>query len=452
MLRPRTVAGRKDCCREGSEVEPIPETRYAPAVDGGLVAYQAAGSGPTLTLGFHPMIGIDMMWEESSVVRFLDRLSSFTRHAWFDPRGQGSSSSLPGGRPRVIETTADDMVTVLDALAEERAVVLGLAAGPSLLFAATHPARTAALVLFDLTARVRGDHGYAGLDKGEVERTLASIEREWGTGVLTRLYGVATDERLQRWYGKCERLKMTPPEAVRLLRSVLETDLRAVLPTISVPTLVVARQRVGTPVTSRYMADDIDGAKYVEVPADTFPESALDAVEEFVTGRLPEVDLDRVLATVLFTDIVDSTKQATALGDRAWRYRLDDHDAMVRRHLGRFRGREIKTMGDGFLATFDGPARAIRCACAIRDEAGQLGIEVRAGLHTGEIELLGDDIGGTTVNIASRVSAFAGAAEVVVSRTVTDLVAGSGIGFEDRGEHPLKGVPGLWRLFAVGHT
>jgi class 3 adenylate cyclase/pimeloyl-ACP methyl ester carboxylesterase len=433
-------------------VVPTPETRYAQALDGGLVAFQVAGSGPALMLGQNPLVGIDMMWEESSVVRFLDRLSSFTRHAWFDPRGQGSSSSLPSGRLRVIETTADDMVTVLDALPEERAVVLGLAAGPSLLFAAAHPARTVALVLFDLTARVRGDHGYAGLDKGEVEATLATIGREWGTGVLTRLYGLASDERLQRWYGRCERLKFTPPEAVRLLRSVLETDLRAVLPTISVPTLVVARQRSGTPSTSRYMADDINGAKYVEVPADTFPESGLDAVEEFVTGRLPEVPADRVLATVLFTDIVDSTAHAAAMGDRSWRHRLDEHDATVRRQLVRFRGREIKTMGDGFLATFDGPARAIRCGCAIRDEARQLGIEVRAGLHIGEIELRGDDIAGTTVNIAARVAALAGPAEVVVSRTVTDLVAGSGIVFEDRGEHALKGVPGTWRLFAVAVT
>jgi class 3 adenylate cyclase len=306
-------------------------------------------------------------------------------------------------------------------------------------------------VLFDLTARLRGDLGFAGLDNGDADAILATIEREWGTGVMSRLYGLASDERLQRWYGKCERLRFTPPEAVRLYRSILETDLRAVQPTISVPTLVIGRQRLGTQ-TSRYMANHIAGAKYVEVPADTYPESGLDAVEEFVTGRLPEVPIDRVLATVLFTDIVDSTAHATALGDRAWRYRLDDHDAMVRRHFGRFRGREIKTMGDGFLATFDGPARAIRCGCAIRDEARQLGIDVRAGLHTGEIELLGDDIGGTTVNIGARVAALAGPAEVVVSRTVTDLVAWSGIEFEDRGEHELKRIPGLWRLFAVART
>jgi class 3 adenylate cyclase len=200
------------------------------------------------------------------------------------------------------------------------------------------------------------------------------------------------------------------------------------------------------------VADHIADARYLELAAGDHVGAAFDAadaIEEFVTGQLPAIAVDTVLATVLFTDIVDSTAHATALGDRGWRYRLDDHDSMVRRQLGRFRGREIKTMGDGFLATFDGPARAIRCGCAIRDEARQLGINVRAGLHTGEIELLGDDIGGTTVNIGARVAALAGPAEVLVSRTVTDVVAGSGIGFSDRGEHELKGVPGLWRLFAV---
>jgi pimeloyl-ACP methyl ester carboxylesterase len=230
-------------------VEPVPETRYAQAVDGGLVAYQVAGSGPTLTLGFFPLAGIDLMWEQPGLVRFLDRLSSFTRHVWYDARGNGMSSSpLPAGQPRVVETNVDDMVTVLDALGEVRTVVLGLAAGPSLLFAATHPARTAALVLFDLTARVRGDDGYAGVDKGEVDAILATIEREWGTGVMSRLYGLAADERLQRWYGKCERLRFTPPEAVRLFRSILETDLRPVVPTISVPT---RSSRANDPVSSR---------------------------------------------------------------------------------------------------------------------------------------------------------------------------------------------------------
>jgi class 3 adenylate cyclase len=431
-------------------VEPIPETRYAQAVDGGQVAYQVAGSGPTLMLGFYPFAGIDVMWEEPRFVGFLDRLSLFTRHAWFDPRNHGSSSRPVG--ESMVETVVDDMIAVLDALGEERAAVLGMAAGASLLFAATHPARTTALVLFDVTARFRKADTYARLDQDEIDETMATIEREWGTGVLSRLFDWATDDASQRWYGKCERLMLTPNEAGRVFRSILDTTVRDVVPTVSVPTLVMARRGGRTVSQSRDVAERINGAKYLEVSADDYLLAALDAVEEFVTGRLPEVPADRVLATVLFTDIVDSTAQATALGDRAWRYRLDDHDAMVRRHLGRFRGREIKTMGDGFLATFDGPARAIRCACAIRDEARQLGIAVRAGLHTGEIELLGDDIGGVAVNIGSRVADLAGPVEVVVSRTVTDLVAGSGIGFEDRGEHELKGVPGIWRLFAVVET
>jgi class 3 adenylate cyclase len=385
-------------------------------------------------------------------VRFLDGLSSFTRHAWFDLRGTGSSSPLPGGEPRLMEISVDDMVAVLDAIGEERAVMLGMVGHPALLLAATHPARTTALVLFDPSARFRSDIGYAGLDHEQIETHLAMIEREWGTGVLARSGGWAGDERSQRWYGKSERLVHTPRDGAEMFRVVFDTDLRDVLSAIAVPTLVVARRQSGTLSQSRYVADHINGAKYLEVPADSHLPDLLDAVEAFVTGRLPEVPLDRVLATVLFTDIVDSTAQAATLGDRAWRYRLDEHDAMVRRHMARFRGREIKTMGDGFLATFDGPARAIRCGCAIRDEARQLGIDVRAGLHTGEIELLGDDIGGVAVNIGARVAALAGPAEVLVSRTVTDLVAGSGIAFEDRGEHELKGVPGLWRLFAVAHT
>jgi class 3 adenylate cyclase len=437
-------------------VQAIPETRYAQTADGGQVAYQVAGSGPTLVLGFNPFAGIDVMWEEPSVVGFLDRLSGFTRHAWLDPRGGGSSSLLPSGRIQAVESGVDDMVTVLDALGEERCVLLGLSAAPgALVFAATYPARTAGLALFNPTARVRRDDGYAGADEEQVEQVLAMWEAEWGTGVLGRSLGWAGDERLQRWCGKCERLMYPPGEAVRVFRSVFDTDVRDVLPAISVPTLVVAHQLFVSLGQSRHVAEHVAGARYVEVRGDdrsATSDDFVDAFEEFVTGRLPVAAVDRVLATILFTDIVGSTAHTTAMGDRGWRRVLDEHDAMVRRQLGRFRGREIKTMGDGFLVTFDGPARAIRCACAIRDEARQLGIEVRAGLHTGEIELRGDDVVGVSVNIGYRVSACAGPGEVLVSRTVPDLVAGSGIGFEDRGEHQLKGVPGRWRLFAVVRT
>ncbi len=233
-----------------------------------------------------------------------------------------------------------------------------------------------------------------------------------------------------------------------MMRALAEGDLRDVLSTISAPTLVIGgTDSVLGNDQSRYVAEHISGAIYIEARR---PHEVLDAIEEFVTGRLPSPSTNRVLATVLFSDVVESTTHAATMGDRAWHQRLDAHDAMVRRQLDPFRGHEIKTLGDGFLATFDGPARAIQCGCAIRDGARQLGIEVRVGLHTGEIELRGDDIGGMTVNIAARVSALAATGEVLVSRTVTDLVAGSGITFEDRGEHELKGVPGSWKLFTVG--
>ena len=435
-------------------MEPIPETRYAQALDGAQVAYQVVGSGPILMLSFNALVSIDVMWEEPRFVRFLDRLSSFSRHVWFDPRGTGSSASSLGSERRVLESVTEDMVTVLDALGEERTILLGLTAPPALLLAATHPARTAALVLLEPSARFRSDGAYSGLDTREVDRLLAMVEREWGTGVFARLNGWAGDERARRWYAKAERLMHTPREAAAVIRAVYDIDLRSVLPAISVPTLVVARhhRHQSSVSQSRYVAEHITGAKFVELPAGDHLMEAVDPIEEFVTGQLAAVVGDRALATIVFTDIVDSTAQAATRGDRAWRHLLDEHDVMVRRQLARFRGREIKTMGDGFLATFDGPARAIRCACAIRNEARQLGLETRAGVHAGEVELRGDDIAGITVHIAARVAALAGPTEILLSRTVTDLVAGSDIELADRGEHELKGVPGHWRLFAVSET
>jgi class 3 adenylate cyclase len=423
-------------------------------LDGAQIAYQVAGSGPILMLGFNGLMSIDVMWEEPRFVRFLNGLSSFGRHVWFDPRGSGSSGSAPVGEGGVVERSVDDMVMVLDALGEERAIVLGLTPPPALAFAANHPTRTAALVLVEASARFRSDDGYPGLDSREVDRLLVMFEREWGTGVLARLSGWAGDERAQRWYAKAERLMYTPDEAAALFREVYDVDLRSILPTISAPTLVLARhQRHPSSIDqSRYVAEHITGATYVELPAGDHLVEALDPIEEFVTGRLPPDGGRRPLATILFTDIVDSTAHAAVMGDRSWRHRLDDHDAMVRRHLAQFRGREIKTMGDAFLATFDGPARAIGCACTIRDEARRLGIQTRAGVHAGEIELRGDDIGGIAVHIAARVAALAGPSEVLLSRTVADLLAGSGIRFEERGEYELKGVPGSWQVFAVRET
>jgi pimeloyl-ACP methyl ester carboxylesterase len=357
---------------ERCDVESIPETRYARALSGAQVAYQIVGSGPIPVLGFTAMPGIEMMWEEPSFVRFLDRLSLFSRHVWFDGRGLASSSSLPSGS-RVVESVVDEMVTVLDALGEERAVFLGLTSLSSLLLAATHPSRTTALVLLDPTARFRSDDGYAGLDDDQVEQGLAMLERDWGTGAVSRVLGWGGDERLRRWYGKCERLTYPPDEAVRVFRTVLDVDVRDVLATISVPTLVVARQRHPRLSQSQYVAEHIAGVKYVELTASDYllaAFDAMDAMEEFVTGRLPEAASDRVLATIFHRH-----RRFDSPGGRGGRSGLAvssrEHDALVRRQLGRFRGREIKTMGDGFLATFDGPARAIRCGCAIRAEATQ---------------------------------------------------------------------------------
>ena len=428
-------------------MESAPETRYAKTADGTYIAFSVAGSGPFTVLAFNPMEPVDVMWD-GQMAPFLDRLSSFCRHVWYDPRGVGSSGPLPVGWSRVHEIIADDMLAVLDTLGDERVVVLDFAnPSYSLLFAATHPARTQALVLFHPSARWRADTDYPGLTEVQAGRVVAMVEREWGTGVLSRMVGMAGDAKLQRWWGKCERLIHTPDEAASVIRSLTEGDLRHVLSTISVPTLVIGgRHPAWVNEQSLYVAEHIDGAAYVEARR---PYDAVDAIEEFVTGQLPNPTTSRVLASVLFSDIVSSTERAFDLGDRRWHQRLDAHNAMVRRQLDRFRGREIVTTGDGFLATFDGPARAIQCGCAIRDGARQLGIEVRVGLHTGEIELRGDNIGGVTVNIASRVAAFASSGEVLVSRTVTDLVAGSGIQFEGRGEHELKGVPGTWNLYAV---
>ena len=265
-------------------MESTPETRVAQTADGRQVAYQVAGSGPTLMLGFNTVAPIDLMWEEPTIARFLDRLSAFTRHVWFDPLGSGSSSLLPTGQVRQAESVSDDMVTVLDALGEERCILLRAPAQPAVVFAATYPARTAGLALFNPTARIRSDTGYAGVDEEQAEQMLATIEREWGTGVYRRLFGVGGDDRLQRWYGKCERLMYSPGEAARVYRSVFDTDVRAVLPTISVPTLVVAHQLWPMLSQSRHIAEHIAGARYVEVSGGDYLSAHLDfadAVEEF---------------------------------------------------------------------------------------------------------------------------------------------------------------------------
>jgi len=436
-----------------------PESGYATSA-GGSVGYQVVGTGPPDVLAAKPpFFPVDLMWDEPRLVRFLNGLSSFSRHIWFDARGTGSSGSIEPVEGRLIESVVDDMIAVLDQCGCERAVVLEPSAGFSALqFAATHPERTSALVLIDPSARVRRADDYPeGLSDDDVEAALALVRDRWGTGARLGVWApsLADDSRFARWFARCERVSMTPQDALRRLRVIFEVDVRHLLGAIRVPTLVVGRAGWPRSEQSRYVAEHIDGTRYVEVPgADLLfflgdTARLLDAIEEFVTGRLPRHEVDRVLATVLFTDVVSSTPQVAGMGDRRWSEVLATHDGLIRAELERFRGREINTTGDGFLATFDGPGRAVRCACAIRDAVRAIGIQVRLGLHTGEIELHGDDIGGIAVHIAQRVQAHAQPDEVLVSRTVADLVGGSGIPFADRGTHALKGVPEQWQLFAV---
>ena len=438
-----------------------PETRYARSEDG-YIAYQVVGDGPLdLVFIFYWASNVDAMWEDPSLARFLRRLATFSRLLCFDKRGSGVSDPVPLAAVPTLEQWTDDVRTVMDAAGSKRAALIGHADGGqmAMLFAATYPERTSALILVDTCARHLRDVDYpCGLPADRVPRYLQRTEELWGTGRLLDILApsVAHDERFRRWYGRYERLAMGPRAIIATQAAYLERDLRGVLPSIRVPTLVLHRAgdrfiRAGN---GRYLAEHIPGAKYVELPGEDAlfvgdTEMLLGEMEEFLTGTRPVPEIDRVLATVLFTDIVGSTERAATLGDRAWRTLLDTHHGIVRQELERHRGREIKTVGDGFLATFDGPARAIRCACAIRDELRSLGIEIRAGLHTGECELLNDDVGGIAVHIGARVVATAAPAEVLVSSTVKDLVAGSGLRFVDRGVRSLQGVPGEWRLFAV---
>jgi class 3 adenylate cyclase len=330
----------------------------------------------------------------------------------------------------------------------------------SLLFAATYPQRTRALVLFGAFARIVQTDDYPeGVPRESVEEFFTMLEREWGTHVSLEVWApsVADDPEMQAIWGRFLRTGTSPRGAMSLLRLYLDLDVRHVLPTISAPTLILHRRddRVSPLRCGQYIAERVPGARLVELPGqDHLPAigdaaRVLDEAEEFLTGRVSVREPDRVLATVLFTDIVGSTRRAAELGDARWRALLDTHNRLVRRELDRYRGREVKTVGDGFVATFDGPARAVRCAQTIADEVRRLGLEIRAGLHTGECELVGEDVAGMAVHIGARVGAQAGPGEVLVSNTVKDLVVGSGLEFTERGAHELKGVPGEWRLYAL---
>ena len=438
-----------------------PETHYAKTSDGVHIAYQRLGEGPpdlVLVAGF--ISHIELSWEEPHEAKFRRELASFARLILFDKRGVGTSDRVPSAP--TLEERMDDVLAVMDAAGSERAVLMGLSEGApvSVLFAATYPERTQALVLHGGMARSTWapDYPWATPPDDLLEGAAFFEPDIWkGDDIEIWAPSLADDERSKAWLGRFRRSSVTPGAMAQLYLMFLEIDVRAVLPTITVPTLVLHRRgdRVVNRHAGEWMAEQIPGARYVELEGqDHFPwfgdaRAMLDEVEEFVTGARHVVEPDRVLATVLFTDIVGSTEQASALGDSAWRAKLDEHDAVVRAVLERYRGREVKTTGDGFLATFDGPARAIRCALELPAALASLGIEIRAGLHTGEVEVRGEDVGGIAVHIAARVIAAAAPGEILVSRTVSDLVVGSGIEFADRGAHTLKGIPGEWHLFAV---
>ena len=440
-----------------------PKTRYAKSGDV-HIAYQMLGNGDRdliLVPGF--ISHVEHFWEDPGVARFLRRMASFSRLIFFDKRGTGLSDRVPDSELPTLEQRMDDVRAVMDDVGSDRAALFAPsdAGGMATLFAATHPERTTALILYGCFAASAKDPEYPwGQTPAELDQGLQRWKKSWGDGAMyLELFAPSMlgDKRYEEWFAKLERLSVSPGAAITLARMNAQIDIRNVLAAIRVPTLVLhrTRDRVVYVEEGRFLAERIPGAKYVEIPGtDHWPwngdsESILQEVNEFLTGTREISEPERVLTTVMFTDIVDSTKLAADLGDRRWTELLEDHQQLVRQELTRFRGREIDTAGDGFLATFDGPARAIRCASAIRDAMKGLGIEIRAGLHTGECEMVGEKMRGVAVHIGARVAALAGPGEVLLSRTVRDLVAGSGLAFEDRGTHVLKGVPGEWQLFAV---
>ncbi len=437
------------------------ETRYA--LNGDLhVAYRTSREGPR-DIVFVPnwFTNCEVFPELPSLQGWVEAMTSLGRLIFFDQPGAGASDPVTSGALPTLEQWADSITAVMDDLDSSEAVLVAFngAFATGALFAATHPSRTTALVALEGHADPMAQRP----DGREPEEVIAALIAKWGTGEFEHVVNpdMPWNEEIRAAWAREERLSASPGTVPRMMPLVSEMDVRAVLPAIRVPTLVVQHtdDPLIVPEWGKYIADHIERAKYVELPGRNmyhFVEpgwrASFQEIAEFLTGHQAEVADDRVLATVLFTDIVDSTRRAAKMGDRDWHALLDAHDAVVRAQLARFRGREVNTSGDGFLAMFDGPQRAIRCAMAIRDAVQALGIEVRAGLHTGECEVRGDDIGGIAVHIGARVSALAGPNDVLVSSTLRDLVIGSGIEFEERGAHQLKGVPGEWHLSAVTST
>ncbi|OBJ41639.1 hydrolase [Mycobacterium colombiense] len=437
------------------------ETRYA--MNGNLhVAYRASPEGErdiVLVPAFFS--NCEDFPEQPSLRGWAEAMTSLGRLIFFDQPSTGVSDPVTAGALPTLELWADSIRAVLDDLGSREAVLVAMSGAlpTGALFAATHPSRTAGLVVLEAYA----DPMAKRTEGPAAEQTADALAAMWGTGEMQHVLNpdMPWNEEIRAAWARYERLGASPGTAARMMSLIAETDVRTVLPTVRVPTLVLhhADDHFFPPEWGKDVADRIPGAKYVEVPGRNVlhivePDwrASFQEIAEFVAGRQASVADDRVLATVLFTDIVDSTSRAASIGDRDWRALLDAHDAVVRAQLARFRGREVNTSGDSFLAMFDGPQRAIRCAMAIRDAVQALGIQVRAGLHTGECEVRGDDIGGIGVHIGARVSALAGPNDVLVSSTLRDLVIGSGLEFEERGAHQLKGVPGDWRLFAVASS
>jgi class 3 adenylate cyclase len=427
-----------------------PPTRYARSGDA-RIAYQVLGAGPDLIFVGGPVSHLDLQWEEPATVRSFERLASFCRLILFDRRGTGLSD--PVERELTLDNQMDELQAVMDDIGVERTALMGAVdGGLCAMYAATHPERVTALILEGMSV--------APLSEDVRTRILDVVENHWGEGMLMPLFAPSQigNKRFEDWWARYERASVSPSMVRKLLDVAMRTDLRGVLPAIRVPTLVMHRtEDTLVPVEEgRAAAALIAGARFAEIPGvDAYgwvnpPDHVSnDIVEEFLTGRRPHREPQRALATVMFTDIVGSTQRLAELGDQSWRAVLDQHNALASDEIERWRGQVVKTVGDGFVATFDGPARGVRCAEAIAESVKALGIQVRAGLHTGECEMLDDDVGGIAVHISARVAALAEPGEVLVTSTVKELVVGSDLEFVECGPRKLRGVPGEWRLYRL---